>query len=557
MTFNDWKSAYFEIRNLRNREDDPESFVSFWTKHSPFLRHFLDPQEELLITLSQHDPEQNKNSSSSSSSAPTNTGIQQFLYCLRTLLLCTSIPLKDFRREIQCQCVTDYQLHSYLVRVVCYIFDIISANESYSESNHHNKILTLCIRLLCNLVTDNEITASTVTQSIPIDSDDNDSTCCHIPLGNNNSECELPVPEDVTLLDIFLKIASSGKRQNLSDFLLVIYNCIVSLRRQLSESTSFVDRISDSPLLIANLLRYALSGSNIVLSSETKEQSLSRHGDEATSLTARILLTLAATHQKTEQLYKNAPGSRYDNISRVYPEHIILLHLFLSEISSLGPQDFHSAYSSDQIVQMSSTLSRIFAAIDTITTTEDTNEFIELVIEARSLITEIISEVITGDTDTAFKVRQIVGEGLLKSTVLQLGSLLDELAIRNQNVLSRELKILEKEQRVLVNSVRFIGNVCYQCPCNQNLLREVTVSKERTGIHILLSTTAYSQACFTLREWAVVAVRNVLENNLENQKLVEQLEAKQPIQTGALQNLGMKVSLGKNGEVSVKPISED
>merc|ERR1712038_132553 len=123
--------------------------------------------------------------------------------------------------------------------------------------------------------------------------------------------------------------------------------------------------------------------------------------------------------------------------------------------------------------------------------------------------------------------------------------------------------------------VRLIGNLCYQCKTNQDIVRETKIpiqkpndmsndytsttndfnSKEaeqnRNGLHVMLSCTTFAYGCFTLREWGIVAIRNILDGNNANQEEVAKLEAQQVINTPELEKFGIKLNLNKKGKIVV------
>jgi hypothetical protein len=152
---------------------------------------------------------------------------------------------------------------------------------------------------------------------------------------------------------------------------------------------------------------------------------------------------------------------------------------------------------------------------------------------------------------------------------MELGELVDALSMANRGVKARELKIDSHDQRLAVACVRLIGNICYKCPSNQDKVREtevqlpggisaqeadgVAVVRVRCGLHVLLSCTSFSYGCFTLREWALVAIRNVLDGNLRNQDMVAQLEAQKTVDTPELNKMGVKTIIDDQGKVRVEP----
>jgi hypothetical protein len=145
---------------------------------------------------------------------------------------------------------------------------------------------------------------------------------------------------------------------------------------------------------------------------------------------------------------------------------------------------------------------------------------------------------------------------VIRETALDLGVTVDALLLSNQGTKARELTIANAEQRWITTLVRLLGNCCFRCESNQNLVRTVdipgsTSTERRCALHVLLSCTSLGYGCFTLREWAIVALRNVLEGNLENQALVEALEAQQPLQSPELRKMGLQVDLDRRGQVKI------
>jgi Spinocerebellar ataxia type 10 protein domain. len=160
--------------------------------------------------------------------------------------------------------------------------------------------------------------------------------------------------------------------------------------------------------------------------------------------------------------------------------------------------------------------------------------------------------------------RKELGEStnIMQTLVWDLGMIVDRLDFENRGINARELKIKACDQHHVTSLVRLIGNISYKCRFNQDLVRMTSVplvkdttnsESTRNGLHVLLSCTSFAYGCFTLREWAIVAIRNVLEDNDENQNLIQQLEAQQALNTPELEKLGVKVHLDRKGHVHVSP----
>ena len=180
----------------------------------------------------------------------------------------------------------------------------------------------------------------------------------------------------------------------------------------------------------------------------------------------------------------------------------------------------------------------------------------ELSKAARTVILEILASLLGDDsTPKLAKIRSQVGQ---ESTFIQdnsrdLGAIVDILSKKNQGLKARELKMSDEEQRWITTLVRTLGNACFRCKPNQDLMRSTLVptptwmgiNAERTALHVLLSCTSFSYGCFTLREWAIVALRNVLEGNEDNQTLVERLQAQEPLQNVELEKNGTQSGNGR------------
>jgi hypothetical protein len=172
---------------------------------------------------------------------------------------------------------------------------------------------------------------------------------------------------------------------------------------------------------------------------------------------------------------------------------------------------------------------------------------------------------------------------ILQEAIKSLGIMLDDLAGKSVGRKSSDIHLTKDDQRLLVSLVQFVGNFCYKCRHNQDLLRITIVSKEtelidgrdegsekdsksssdkntnvvmRNGLHVLLSCTTHATACFTLREWGVIAIRHLLEDNSENQAVVEELMAQDTVQSAELQQAGVQVQMNSKGNFSISPIDE-
>lgn len=167
--------------------------------------------------------------------------------------------------------------------------------------------------------------------------------------------------------------------------------------------------------------------------------------------------------------------------------------------------------------------------------------------------------------------RSVLGRetSLIANCCEDLAQIVDVSLANNSGKSARELQLSSHEQETAISTVRLIGNLVYKCQHNQDLLRLTVVPPlagldggkciedvngvSRTGLHVLLSATSLGPACFTLREWCIVAIRNAVENNEDNIEMVRRLEANEALgDTPELQKLGVKVDLDSKGNVRVQ-----
>ncbi|XP_037551600.1 ataxin-10 [Nematolebias whitei] len=98
--------------------------------------------------------------------------------------------------------------------------------------------------------------------------------------------------------------------------------------------------------------------------------------------------------------------------------------------------------------------------------------------------------------------------------------------------------------------IRLIGNLCHSNANNQNKVRELE------GIPLVLDNCNIDSSNPFISQWAIFAVRNLLENNLQNQELVAGLERRGPADYSALRELGFLVE-ERDGSLLLKPVRKD
>ncbi|XP_059904809.1 ataxin-10 isoform X2 [Gadus macrocephalus] len=83
--------------------------------------------------------------------------------------------------------------------------------------------------------------------------------------------------------------------------------------------------------------------------------------------------------------------------------------------------------------------------------------------------------------------------------------------------------------------IRLIGNLCHRHPFNQNQVRELD------GIPLILDNCSIDSNNPFISQWAIFAIRNILEQNQENQALVAAMDRRGNADYSALSELGLDV----------------
>ncbi|KAK3699908.1 hypothetical protein QZH41_016557, partial [Actinostola sp. cb2023] len=93
--------------------------------------------------------------------------------------------------------------------------------------------------------------------------------------------------------------------------------------------------------------------------------------------------------------------------------------------------------------------------------------------------------------------------------------------------------------------VRLIGNMCYQHTTNQDEVRE------KEGIPLLLDHCNIDDHNPYICQWAVFALRNVLQDNYKNQQIVASLDKRGLAENSRLRNFGIDVKQSDDGKVKL------
>jgi Spinocerebellar ataxia type 10 protein domain len=477
-------------------------------------------------------------------------------------------------------------------------------------------------RILCNCITQNKDTAQQLLQRVPheptpeqIRSAAHTNLLCDTTHHDPSSTGTMLMEDDdddapqeqknqtswnwVDLIVAAARRSPDHQRETLAAVVACWYNAtILLLSDRKNEDTDneppqrrWNKSSSSSPLFLATLLRHAIPMMTQLLPSSSS----SSPPDEATDWIRRAVVLYS-------RMYVGGLRAAYTSLaaaSTVVPEHVIYLLLLRQGVESetttllsqkqqqqqiileplLGSTPADMGTNLNFLTQLVMMRSSLFVTNnnndndndhyddhdDEMTTTTTS----ALQRDVHHLALELLNETLTDDTGDR---RIVVGtmDGFLVYIITALAIILDDWHARAQGKSSRDAPIMtDDQQRFLINAVRLLGNLTYQCPQNQNALRSSSVRSkqnnnngvvddvdDRNGLHILLSTTGMAMSCFSVREWGIVAIRNALENNPANQAVVERLQAESAVQTTALDDMGLQINISKDGKATVTPKTE-
>lgn len=516
----------------------------------------------------------------------TKENILQTRAALRFATMCLSN--EETRPILQKEAVIEYQWQLSLSFVL-------------SQKKGDAKCRVLMARLFSNLVTSNSQTATAVATTIPLSPSHEDiemmlRTTLTIEYDARKRNTE------TTWVDMMLACGQSSSRDGLAAIVAALYNCMLSIPSSQSFlGEPFPTRVASDRLLVSTLLRKMLPASYVTPDAlATNDES--GPGDFATEWIVRTIEKLCCLGQ-LPALYVSAGGEVMgDGTATVTPELIVLLHCVARAVHDDTAPDsdttkpllgrdagdiatvschvdlanrFCLLNKSQVLSELSETQAQVLPDRSEEKGEDENSQTVAssdpaLVEEAWFLALGILATSLgTDDHVSMAETRLAIGRDtpLIQDVSVDLGTVVDSLSAANQSRNARDLVISDDEQRRITSLVQLLGNVCYRCRQNQDLVRQTIVPfpppppgttvcdscVERTALHVLLSCTSFSYGCFTLREWAIIALRNVLEGNEANQKLVEQLEAQQPMQSAELEGMGLRVNMDPDGKVRVVP----
>ncbi|XP_072178745.1 ataxin-10-like [Diadema setosum] len=98
--------------------------------------------------------------------------------------------------------------------------------------------------------------------------------------------------------------------------------------------------------------------------------------------------------------------------------------------------------------------------------------------------------------------------------------------------------------------IQLIGNMCFQCRAFQDRVRDLN------GIPVILQQCNIDTRNPYIREWAVLCIRNLCENNVENQAVIASMENQGVAGNKTISDLGIKAVLREDGKVSVTAVEK-
>lgn len=495
-------------------------------------------------------------------------------HSLRYMLTLISREEK-YRSEIQKVAVVESNFHIILCKFL-------------SQNSADAKCQNLASKILCNLGTGNPTTSLTILNNInPSPSKRNECLQCE-----EHEEITLQTTMPPSWSEIIHTTASTttcGKRETLGAIVATIHNCILAIKS--SDNANFrLESLATDKIIMCNLVRYILPKETIQPVDQNNLSGTDRDLSDDGTHWISLLLEVFCTYGMFKHIYEaiggsssTSDGSTNDGIT---PEQVVLLNCLSNSVETcadegeskttnmnrnpLGgscPNGFNSIVR--EMAQIWLNLQQSKRMKERV---ERYDGETSCMVEAMKIILDILGTALSSNysdisDEQMLKIRISVSQDipLLKNSLLELGMIIDKLGIENRGLKARELVVSKDDQHLLIGLVRFLGNVCYKCFLNQNLVRETKVpfehisigrssetdSNERNGLHVMLSCTSFAYGCFTLREWGIVAIRNMLDNNDANQEEVAKLEAQQVINTPELENLGVKLNLDEKGKIHV------
>lgn len=156
---------------------------------------------------------------------------------------------------------------------------------------------------------------------------------------------------------------------------------------------------------------------------------------------------------------------------------------------------------------------------------------------------QVRERLVLSTQDDATESSTVIGDMAVKSSgiISCIIELITHLSEKKEGSIKGSAEESDDTMNILL---QLLGNLLFGCPCAQNLLRECG------GLFRVLSLCHTNVRQPLRREWAVLALRNACEGNMENQRSIEELTLqKVNVVNEDLRNSGLQVkfnqSLGK------------
>ena len=111
---------------------------------------------------------------------------------------------------------------------------------------------------------------------------------------------------------------------------------------------------------------------------------------------------------------------------------------------------------------------------------------------------------------------------------------------------NKKIKPLPVRKGIKTVLMQLVANLCATSEHMKDRVRELG------GIPIVLNCCTSDVKHPMLREWALIAVNNLLENNYENQKLVAELQPQGKVMRNGNVGNGMEAEVGEDGKVTLR-----
>jgi Spinocerebellar ataxia type 10 protein domain len=406
----------------------------------------------------------------------------------------------------------------------------------------------------------------------------------------NNDDHLISMKLQPNWADMMLACVQTHNRPALAATVAAMHNAIVSLQKHPttcsssnsdsdsdSDKDTFVNALTADQMVMNTLLRQIVPVQSIITSKEARDASVGP-GDSATEWISLLLIKCckcgqfptmyAAIYSQTEQPLEIS----------VFPEHMVLLQFLHSQMDTPGETQevplLGGEAGSQGVISTHLFLANLYSSLRQPSFPREHSPAASpdwsMKEHAMATILETLASSLGQEGDFIASARSQLGKedacALIPDAGIHLGTVLDDITQRNQGRKSRDFIMFDNEKQLVTALVQLLANACFRCRKNQDLLRFTRVppppavssgpresEQERNVLHVLLSCTGLAHSCFTLREWAVIAIRNALDNNEANQAEVARLEANQPVQTAELASMGIRVDMDSRGNVSVVP----